>query len=72
MGVWTEARAGEGFFNLGFWNQVASIGSFVLGIGVLMFFVNIVYTHKSKKIAIAPLYPWDGRTLEWMTHNPPQ
>ena len=46
MGVWTEARAGEGFFNLGFWNQVASIGSFVLGIGVLMFLVNIVYTHK--------------------------
>jgi len=72
MGVWTEARAGEGFFNFGFWNRVASIGSFVLGIGVLLFLVNVIYTHKSKKVAIAPLDPWDARTLEWMTQSPPQ
>ena len=72
MYVWTEARAGEGFFNLGMWNMVASIGSFILGIGVLMFLVNIVYTHKSKKIAISPLDPWDARTLEWMTDSPPK
>ena len=31
---WTEARAGEGFFNLGFWNRVASVGSFIIAIGV--------------------------------------
>jgi cytochrome c oxidase subunit 1 len=72
MGVWTEARAGEGFFNFGFWNQIASIGSFILGFGVLLFLVNVIYTHKSKKVAISPLDPWDARTLEWMTHNPPQ
>ena len=41
MYVWTEARAGEGFFNLGFWNRVASVGSFILGIGVLLFFINV-------------------------------
>ena len=40
MYVWTEARAGEGFFNLGMWNLVATIGTFVLGIGILLFFVN--------------------------------
>ena len=72
MQVWTEARAGEGFFDLGFWNRIASIGSFILAIGVLLFIINIVYTHKSKTVAIAPLDPWDARTLEWMTDNPPK
>ena len=41
MYVWTEFRAGEGFFNLGFWNLVATIGTFVLAVGVLLFLVNI-------------------------------
>ena len=27
MYIWTEERAGEGFFNLGFWNLVSSIGT---------------------------------------------
>ncbi|MBT7428876.1 MAG: cytochrome ubiquinol oxidase subunit I, partial [Ilumatobacter sp.] len=40
MYVWTEFRAGEGFFNLGFWNLVATIGTFILAVGVLLFLVN--------------------------------
>ena len=52
MYVWTEARAGEGFFNLGFWNLVSSIGSFILGIGVLLFVVNVfAYPLRSHKAA---------------------
>jgi cytochrome c oxidase subunit I len=70
MYVWTENRAGEGFFDLGFWNMVASIGSFVLAIGILFFFINIVWT--AKKEPVAPLDPWDARTLEWITANPPK
>jgi len=70
MYVWTEARAGEGFFNLGFWNLVASIGSFVLAVGVFMFIVNVVHT--TRKAPRAPLDPWDARTLEWMTSSPPK
>lgn len=69
---WTEARAGEGFFNLGFWNRVASVGSFILAIGVLIFLINVVYTHTSKKVGKAPLDPWDARSLEWMTSSPPK
>jgi len=69
---WTEARAGEGFFNFGFWNQVASVGSFILAIGVGVFFVNVFYTHTSKKVGKAPLDPWDARSLEWMTSSPPK
>lgn len=70
MYVWTENRAGEGFFDLGFWNMVASIGSFVLAIGVLFFFINMVWT--AKKEPKAPLDPWDARTLEWITASPPK
>jgi cytochrome c oxidase subunit 1 len=70
MYVWTEARAGEGFFNLGFWNLVATIGAFTLALGVLMFVINVIYT--TRKGARAPLDPWDARTLEWMTRSPPK
>lgn len=70
MYIWTEARAGEGFFNLGFWNMVSSIGSFVLAVGVLMFLINVYHTWK--KAPIAPADPWDARTLEWITDSPPK
>ena len=70
MYVWTEARAGEGFFNLGFWNRVASIGSIILAFGVLLFLINVWKTARSKQVA--PLDPWDARTLEWMTTSPPK
>ena len=69
MQVWTDFRAGEGFFNLAFWNRVASVGSFVLALGVLMFLINVVYTHRTA--GVAPADPWDARSLEWMTSNPP-
>ncbi len=70
---WTEARAGEGFFNIGFWNRVSSVGSFVLAVGVGMFLLNVWQTHKkSSTTAKAPLDPWDARSLEWMTASPPK
>ena len=71
MYVWTEARAGEGFFNLGFWNLVASIGAFILATGVLLFLINVV-AHDAARTPKAPLDPWDARTLEWMTTSPPK
>jgi cytochrome c oxidase subunit 1 len=70
MYIWTEARAGEGFFNLGFWNTVASIGSLILSLGILLFLINIVVT--TRKGEVAPLDPWNARSLEWMTSNPPK
>ncbi len=70
MYIWTEARAGEGFFNLGFWNAVASVGAFIIALGVLLFLINVVQT--TRKGAKAPLDPWDARTLEWMTTSPPK
>ncbi|MFM9225123.1 MAG: cytochrome c oxidase subunit I [Actinomycetota bacterium] len=70
MYQWTEARAGEGFFNLGFWNVVSSIGSFILAVGVLFFLINVWKTWRTGKQA--PLDPWDARTLEWLTTSPPK
>ena len=70
MYQWTEARAGEGFFNLAFWNLIASIGSFVLAIGILLFLINVVMTARNP--TRAPLDPWNSRSLEWMTSNPPK
>jgi cytochrome c oxidase subunit 1 len=69
MYVWTEARAGDGFFNLGFWNLTASLGTIVLGTGVLFFLINVWV---SRKHPPAPADPWDARSLEWITSNPPQ
>src|SRR5215217_3553954 len=70
MYIWTEARAGEGFFNIGFWNAVASLGAFILATGVLMFLINVAYTRR--RGVPSGLDPWDPRTLEWMTTSPPK
>jgi cytochrome c oxidase subunit 1 len=70
MYVTTDARAGDGFFNISFWNLVSSIGALILAIGVAVFVVNIFWTHR--KADKSPLDPWDARSLEWMTSNPPK
>ncbi len=70
MVVWPKKLTGDGFFNLGFWNRVASVGAFTIATGVLLFVINVFRTaRKSEKAA---LDPWDARTLEWMTSNPPK
>jgi cytochrome c oxidase subunit I len=69
MYVWTENRAGEGFFNLGFWNLVSTVGSFILGIGAVLFLVNVWVSRKNPP---APADPWDARSLEWITTSPPK
>jgi cytochrome c oxidase subunit 1 len=70
MVVWPQKLTGEGFFNLHFWNTVASIGSYILGLGIFLFLVNVFVTTRSK--TRAPLDPWDARSLEWMTASPPK
>jgi cytochrome c oxidase subunit 1 len=69
MYIWTENRAGEGFFNLGFWNLVSTVGSLILGIGAVLFLVNVWVSRKNPP---APADPWDARSLEWITTNPPK
>jgi cytochrome c oxidase subunit 1 len=55
---------------LTFWNQIASLGAFTIAISILVFIINAVLT----KVRNRPLEnddPWDARTLEWTTSNPP-
>jgi len=61
--------------NLGldFWNMVATIGAFVILIGMLVFAYNIFRSakqYKSGEIPRAEADPWDGRTLEWAIPSP--
>jgi len=55
------------------WNEAnmwSTIGALILGLGIGMFVVQIIYSiYKGKK---APHDPWDARTLEWITANPPK
>jgi cytochrome c oxidase subunit 1 len=55
---------------LTFWNQAATIGSYLIALSILVFLVNVAITHAKKKPA-AVADPWDARTLEWMTPSPP-
>jgi cytochrome c oxidase subunit 1 len=51
------------------WNQVATVGAFVLGIAFLFFFVNVFWSLRRGKPAGDD--PWDAWTLEWATTSPP-
>jgi cytochrome c oxidase subunit 1 len=50
-------------------NFIATVGAFILGIGIATYFITIAYTYfKGEK---SGRDPWDGRTLEWSLPNPP-
>ncbi len=55
--------------NVGGYNLVSTIGSFILGIGVLFTLINIIRSIKHGKRAGND--PWQGNTLEWFTQSPP-
>src|SRR5204862_5682420 len=50
-------------------NMISSIGSLILGIGVLVTVVNVLISAKSGKRAGND--PWQANTLEWFTSSPP-
>jgi len=51
------------------YNLVSSIGSFLLGFGVLITVVNVIRSLKVGRVAGND--PWKGNTLEWFTPSPP-
>jgi cytochrome c oxidase subunit I len=59
-------RASDDFGAL---NMVSTIGSFILGVGVLVFLWNVIRTlRRGERVGNDP---WDGQTLEWATTSPP-
>ncbi len=58
--------AGQG---LEIWNQLSTIGGFIMAIGFVVLLFNILAS--LRKGEIAGNDPWDAWTLEWMTTSPP-
>jgi len=57
--------------NMG-WNSanfISTIGAFILGIGIFIYFAVMVYTFLKGERVKKDV--WDGRTLEWSLPNPP-
>ena len=50
-------------------NQLATAGAFILGLGVLLFVINVFWSRRSGLIAGSD--PWRGQSLEWATTSPP-
>jgi cytochrome c oxidase subunit 1 len=57
-------NAGWGDYNL-----ISTIGSFILGIGVLISLINVLLSFRKGQKAGND--PWKGNTLEWFTSSPP-
>ena len=55
---------------LTFWNQIGTLGAFLIAVSVLVFIVNVVKTRMQHR-PLETNDPWDARTLEWMTSSPP-
>jgi cytochrome c oxidase subunit I len=62
----SEYFDGSGLFG---WNLAASIGSFILAIGILLTLVNAAISARTG--AGAGHDPWGGATLEWFALSPP-
>lgn len=52
-----------------FWNVIASLGGFLLGMSTLPFLINIVGSWVQGKTA--PANPWRAIGLEWLVASPP-
>jgi cytochrome c oxidase subunit 1 len=52
-----------------FWNDVATIGAYILGIGTLLIVANLFWSAKYGA-KVGP-NPWGARTLEWQISSPP-
>ena len=50
-------------------NMLASVGAGVLGLGALLFFLNVIFSRR--RGAIAGPNPWGASTLEWAAASPP-
>jgi cytochrome c oxidase subunit I len=59
-------QPGSGWSTL---NLLATIGSFILGAGILVTIANVARSYRRGPIAGPD--PWKGNTLEWFTSSPP-
>jgi cytochrome c oxidase subunit I len=55
---------------LTFWNEISTLGAFLIALSILVFIVNVIRT-QARHRALETDDPWDARTIEWMTSCPP-
>jgi cytochrome c oxidase subunit 1 len=55
--------------HLELYNMISTVGSFILGLGVLVTVLNVL--RSLKRGPIAGPDPWKANTLEWFTTSPP-
>ena len=61
-----DYAAGRGWSSM---NGLATIGSWLIALAVLIFIINFVYS--KRKNVVAGNDPWEGNTLEWAISSPP-
>ena len=54
-----------------YWNHIASIGYMIMGIGVVLFFINIFWSLFAGKVAGNNPWGEGATTLEWTLSSPP-
>jgi cytochrome c oxidase subunit I len=54
-----------------FWNQIASTGYVIMGVGVLIFFVNVIWSLAAGRRAEGNYWGEGATTLEWTLSSPP-
>jgi cytochrome c oxidase subunit 1 len=59
----------ENVGHLELYNQISTVGAFILALGVVLTIVNVVRSLKTGVVAGGD--PWKGNTLEWFTPSPP-
>jgi cytochrome c oxidase subunit 1 len=52
-------------------NALATVGAFVLSLGVLLLVANVVVSLRAPGATTAGPNPWNAGTLEWLTTSPP-
>ncbi|MFN8205063.1 MAG: cytochrome c oxidase subunit I [Solirubrobacteraceae bacterium] len=52
-------------------NLISTIGSYILGIGVVLTVINVLWTLSRRRAPRVGPDPWRGNTLEWLTPSPP-
>ena len=50
-------------------NEIATLGSYIMGVGVILFIADVIRAFRRKVPAGDD--PWGGYTLEWITTSPP-
>ncbi len=54
-----------------YWNQIASYGYVIMGVGVLIFFANVAYAYIAGRRAVGNYWGEGATTLEWTLSSPP-